>query len=253
MVIKRKCNSCKQTAEFPCSCCGYELHHVDCSDRNCEKHWKGIEEFRLSEIDNLSKQPKSAKDEMEAELESLKEYKETKMDKDTTTSAEIKEWINGYIVFLEREIVAKQKTKTKTEIAEIEEKLRSRLTELEKYKPEMFYARSFNRPANTSCPHWQNHCQQVIDTERINARSVAIDAVNTHWNAHRILSDDTINGLSKDAVLTADWESNFTTLTTVAQIDTERDRLKGLIDYQAAIEHTSKLSLQALPYKKGGK
>lgn len=149
-------------AEFPCSCCGYELHHVDCSDRSCEKHWKGLETFRLDEIEKLSKQPKSAKEEMEEELASLKDYKEKRMDKDTTTFAEIKEWINGYISFLEREVVAKQKTEAKKGIAEIQSDLQGRMAELEKYKPEVFYSQSINRPSNTNCPHWQQHCQQTI-------------------------------------------------------------------------------------------
>jgi hypothetical protein len=63
---------------------------------------------------------------------------------------------------LEQEIAIKQKTETKIEITEIEEKLRNGLAELEKYKPEVFYSRPINRPANTSCPHWQQHCQQAI-------------------------------------------------------------------------------------------
>jgi len=82
-------------AEFPCSCCGDDLHHVDCSDRSCEKNWESVEKFRLNEIESLSKQPKSAKEEMEEELASLKEYRDTKMDKDTTTLKGIKEWIIG--------------------------------------------------------------------------------------------------------------------------------------------------------------
>lgn len=156
MVTKRKCNSCKQTAEFPCSCCGYELHHVDCSDRSCEKHWESVEKFRLNEIENLSKQPKSVKEEMEEELASLKEYRDTKMGKDTTTLKGIKEWITGYIPFLEQEIAIKQKTETKMDITEIQRDLQSRMTELEKYKPEAFYSQSINRPSNINCPHWQN-------------------------------------------------------------------------------------------------
>jgi len=90
---------------------------------------------------------------MEEELANLKEYKDTKMGKDTTTFKEIKEWIAGYIPFLEQEIAVKQKTETKAGIGEIEENLKSRLAELEKYKPEVFYSRPLNRPSNTNCPH----------------------------------------------------------------------------------------------------
>ena len=237
MVIKRRCNSCKQTAEFPCSCCGNELHHVDCSDRSCEKHWEGVEKFRLNEIENLNKKPKSVKEEIEEELASLKEYKKIRMDGDTTTSAEIKQWIVGYIDSLEQgfekeltkwedikngieketdlvrlvdggywdtqiqtlqddllpadkqSIVLKNRQETcygqlekkqgitsqslvkgkgtTMEVVRMEQRLELTLSNLRKYKPEEFYSRPLNRPENASCPHWQQHCQRVIEYQAV--------------------------------------------------------------------------------------
>lgn len=157
---KRCPNLCNQVAELPCLCCGVDNHHQDCSVCDCEKYWKIREENRLGEIKRWNESRQSSlKKELEEELVNLKKYRDEKMVSDTTIPADIKAHIIKHIAFLEREI-PKRKDQQDWE--------RHVLTELERYKPEVYYSK--HRPVNTNCPHWRKYAQQASQNEN-NERS----------------------------------------------------------------------------------